>query len=412
MTRVCVATAGHLSTCPRMVKVADLLAGAGYDVHVVSTQSTDWASAADREVFHGRGWSWEAIDLRAASDPWRYRWTGGRHRLARTLAARVDAEALPWRVAVSAFARASAEIAAAVSMSRADIYFAGTSGALAAVHDAARRRGVLFGVDLEDFHLAEREDDGARLHHALARRVLTTVLPAAALVTTASREMAQAYQRSFGVEPLVIHNVWARSEAPPSPVPATGPLRFYWFSQTIGPGRGLDEAVRALGAAGIDAELTVRGRADQAFVPHLVGQVLERAPRVRLSVEPPVAPDAIPATCHQHHVGLCTELTAVENHGLALSNKLFMYLTTGLALLATPTPAQRSLLAELQGHVAWLDPETPEQVGPLLRRWDADRSRLDAARRASWEAAARRWHWEHPNESGRLLAAFARLTRD
>ena len=48
--RICVVTAGHLSTCPRMLKAADALAEAGYRVRVVSTQQTDWAAEADLDV--------------------------------------------------------------------------------------------------------------------------------------------------------------------------------------------------------------------------------------------------------------------------------------------------------------------------------------------------------------------------
>ena len=35
--RITVVTAGHLSTCPRMLKSADALAADGYDVRVVAT---------------------------------------------------------------------------------------------------------------------------------------------------------------------------------------------------------------------------------------------------------------------------------------------------------------------------------------------------------------------------------------
>ncbi len=46
--RVCVVTAGHMSTCPRMLKAADALYGAGFDVRVVSASHTPWAVEADK----------------------------------------------------------------------------------------------------------------------------------------------------------------------------------------------------------------------------------------------------------------------------------------------------------------------------------------------------------------------------
>ncbi len=52
--RVALVTAGHLSTCPRMLKAADALAGEGYEVMVVSTSSTAWAEDADFDVLARR----------------------------------------------------------------------------------------------------------------------------------------------------------------------------------------------------------------------------------------------------------------------------------------------------------------------------------------------------------------------
>ena len=85
-----------------------------------------------------------------------------------------------------------------------------------------------------------------------------------------------------------------------------------------------------------------------------------------------------------------------------------MYLTTGLAVMATTMPAQRALLKELAPHVAWLDPEQPASAATVLQHWSANRDALAAARQGSWQAAVRRWHWEHPLERGRFLDRFAR----
>jgi len=61
--RICVMTAGHLSTCPRMLKAADALAEAGYRVRVVSARHTGWAAASDAEVC--RRWGITTWQLRA-----------------------------------------------------------------------------------------------------------------------------------------------------------------------------------------------------------------------------------------------------------------------------------------------------------------------------------------------------------
>ena len=54
--RVCILTPGHLSTNPRVVKEADALAGAGYEVRVIASDYVQWAREADRALV-GRIWS-------------------------------------------------------------------------------------------------------------------------------------------------------------------------------------------------------------------------------------------------------------------------------------------------------------------------------------------------------------------
>ena len=406
--RVCVATAGHLSTCPRMLKLADALHAAGHDVHAVSARFVDWATDADRVLRASRPWSWDVVDITPAGGPWRRRWSGARHRLARTAAEPLNDGACPAWLVERAFSRVGVELTRAIVESRAGAVVAGTSGALGAARLAAARLSARLAIDLEDLHTAEREDSGARLHHGLARLVLAAVLPQAHLVSTASARLAGAYRLAFGIDPVVMHNVWPLPASPPAIDVAGGPVRFYWFSQTIGPGRGLEEAIRAIGLAGVPARLCLRGHVDREYSETLRGWAHAHAPALALAIEPPVPPDAVAATCAPFDIGLATELPVVENRRLTLSNKLFMYMTTGLAIMATTMPSQVDVLGPLRDHVAWMDPSDPGSVVPTLRRWSADPASLHAARSAACEAARQRWHWEHPLERDHWLQEFAR----
>src|ERR1700675_250118 len=55
--RVCLITPGHLATNPRIVKEADALSEAGYDVTVIAADFLGWARTADVE-FANRPWRW------------------------------------------------------------------------------------------------------------------------------------------------------------------------------------------------------------------------------------------------------------------------------------------------------------------------------------------------------------------
>src|SRR5690625_6431809 len=54
--RICLVTTGHPSTNPRLVKEADALVEAGYNVHVVACKFLAWADMADAQ-FNDREWN-------------------------------------------------------------------------------------------------------------------------------------------------------------------------------------------------------------------------------------------------------------------------------------------------------------------------------------------------------------------
>src|SRR5262249_61295815 len=93
--RVTVVTAGHLSTCPRMLKAADALALAGYDVRVVATIHEPWAVAADADARSRRTWAGTSVDHRRGEGGSTYWRTGMQHRAPRAPAGTVGGDPLP-----------------------------------------------------------------------------------------------------------------------------------------------------------------------------------------------------------------------------------------------------------------------------------------------------------------------------
>src|SRR5262245_45722639 len=108
--RVTVVTAGHLSTCPRMLKTADALHGAGYCVRVVSTRHSAWAWRADQDVIGRRTWRWTVVDYDRASAPARQLATGARFRAAQWVTSRVNPDRLPLAAAARGYSRVHTEL--------------------------------------------------------------------------------------------------------------------------------------------------------------------------------------------------------------------------------------------------------------------------------------------------------------
>ncbi len=410
---ICIVTAGHLSTSPRMLKAADSLAAVGYRVRVVSARHTDWAAAADRDVRRSRevSWQWTVVDYHRESGRATRIRTGARTRMARALTRALGPGHAPVGLAACAYGRVHRELVRAALARPADLLYGGTSGALAAVAAAAARLAVPYALDLEDFHSAEVErGPGSRLAHALAERIERAVLPGAAFLTAASGPIASAYAAKYGLAPVAIHNAFPLPACEPRLAAGSGgALRLYWFSQTIGPGRGLEDAIRAMGLAGIPGQIHVRGRVIAPYLDSLRRLGGEVAPALGITHHEPAPPDSMVDLCAPYDAGLALEQPLVLNHDLALSNKVLTYILAGLPVVLTATTGQQAVAADLgEGALVY----APGDVGALaagLRRWANDTAALTRARRASWEAARRRWHWGHVKERGALIAAVVEV---
>jgi hypothetical protein len=109
--------------------------------------------------------------------------------------------------------------------------------------------------------------------------------------------------------------------------------------------------------------------------------------------------------------GLALEQTHILNRRICLTNKAFTYMLAGLGIVLTDTPGQRPIAEDLGRNAIVYVPGDVETLARGLKRWAEDRAALQAARRASWEAARRRWHWEHPLERGTLLGAVESVVK-
>ena len=115
--------------------------------------------------------------------------------------------------------------------------------------------------------------------------------------------------------------------------------------------------------------------------------------------------------CRDYDVGLATEPGSSLNNRAALSNKVLTYVLAGLAVVCTDTPGQRPLGQDLGEGALLYAPGDLDALARGLRSWTEDKALLVRAKKAAWEAAKLRWHWDHPLERGALLDAVARALR-
>jgi glycosyltransferase involved in cell wall biosynthesis len=403
--RLTIVTAGHLSNCPRMLKAADALHDEGYHVRVVSVSHTPWSAEADHALRKTRHWEWTTVDYARATARATRLTTGARFHAARRVAGWWGPSRVPLVVAARACGRVHSELVRAAVAAHADFIYGGSTGALAAVAESARRLGVPYGLDLEDFHSAEEGGPAGAFAGAVVERIERQVLVGARVLTASSPMIGEEYTKKYNVRPLTVHNTFSLERDVPEPSAAPGLVRVYWFSQTLGPTRGLELLVQAFGRASIAGELHLRARIVPEYIDRLQRLQREVAPRLTLVPLEPAPPDDMVKLARGYDAGWSGEELSFPNRAWCLGNKIFTYLAAGVPVILSRTPAQTALAGDL-GEAAFTFGDVDGLVG-LLRELAADPARRCRARRAARVAAERRWHWEHPADRGALLAAIA-----
>lgn len=401
--RVCLVTPGHLSTNPRLVKEADALVTEGYEVTIVAARFISWADEADKE-FADRVWQVEKVPFGPLA--------GRRQHLWQSLGRRASLLIfrLTGALAAQAFHPVVPALTRAVCAVKADLYIAHNLAALPAACAAARRYGARLGFDAEDFHRGElTEAPEQDLALRLTQTIEDTYLPGCDYVTAASPGIARAYAAACGIdEPTVVLNVFPKSDAPTAlALKETTAPSLYWFSQTVGPNRGLETVIEAMGLSKSRPMLFLRGSPAMGYVETLSDLARRHGVIDCLHLLPTAPPGAMVRLASQYDLGIASEPGHTVNNRIALSNKLFTFLLAGVPVLASSTPAQVEIAAEMSGAVL-LYPQNDAQA--LARHIDdlcQSLERLAHARKAAWQLGQTRFNWNV--ESAKFLSVAQRL---
>ena len=373
------------------------MANAGYTVEVISARYTRWGIDEDPACTSAT-WRWvtalpfgplapllvrfrHAAVTRLAKSAWR---VGLRSNCVATAA---------WHPLCGDLIRQARAIAA-------DLYIAHYPAALPAAALAARHHRALYAFDAEDFHLGDPpEHPRFNERRALTRAIEARWLPGCAFLTAASAGIAEAYSSTYGLSiPTVVRNMFPLAQAPPGPTPCgsvqPGPT-LYWFSQTIGPDRGLECAVRALALTRSRPHLHLRGFINSAYRQQLEGLARHLGVEQRLHVHAPSPPEQMESLASAYDVGLVAETGCTPNRRIALTNKLFTYALAGIPMLLSDIPAHRAVQLEAGEAARLFRSEDPASLAQALDAWlDAPPAVLAQAREAAYRLGQGRWNWE------------------
>jgi glycosyltransferase involved in cell wall biosynthesis len=400
--KILVLSSSHLCRNPRVVKEAATLGAAGHDVTVMSVSAHPRFERVDLELVRNLPFERKVIDYSSGMRAARFASfvARGRTWAARALCSylRIElAQSLGPASALLQFARAHP----------ADLTIVHTEiPTWAAGH--LLREGRRVAIDVEDWYsrdllFADRRSRPIRL----LQRSESFALRNASYASTTSESMAAGLATAYGCpRPIVVRNTFplqarARTDRPPGKEPPA----FIWFSQTIGPGRGLELFFAAWARTKTPSRVYLLG--DER--PGYREQLLSRLPaerRERVSFIPLVAPDDLPDTLARFDVGLALEPHWPQNRELTISNKIFQYMNAGLALVATETAGQAEVMRAAPDSGLLVQAHETTRSAALLDELVGNPERLRACQSAARAAALAEFCWE--KDSRVLLEAVDR----
>jgi glycosyltransferase involved in cell wall biosynthesis len=231
------------------------------------------------------------------------------------------------------------------------------------------------------------------------RSLEKTLLNVGAYSSCTSKVLSEALAAEYGcVPPVVVYNAFAWSERNL----LDGELKdrrdaqlpsIHWFSQSIGPSRGLEDLFAALPYVAHEVEIHLRGRAVPGLEQWIGGQV-PAAWRARIFIHDLVTNDELLSRIAEHDIGFAGEGTYCRNKDLTVSNKILQYLLAGLAVVASDTQGQREVAKSARGAVQIYRSGNPKSLAAKLNALLSSAEKLRRTKAAALAAAEKTFCWE------------------
>jgi glycosyltransferase involved in cell wall biosynthesis len=213
--------------------------------------------------------------------------------------------------------------------------------------------------------------------------------------------------------PRVIHNVFSREELhavlPPLQRTRKKTVEMVWMSATVGPNRGLEDAIAALRFLPEHVRLTIFGRMLSSYEPVFRALVENRGLNGRVTLKAIPESEQIMSTLAGFDIGLTLDPNDCLNRSLTICNKLFLYLQAGLMIIATETPGQREIVDDVPGCGFLYPSGDSETLVSRVLPYALDYRLLLGAKSETWQAGQVRYNWEV--EQSEFLQAFQFATR-
>jgi glycosyltransferase involved in cell wall biosynthesis len=395
MKKICIITHSHLCRNPRVVKEAGSLSRAGYDVTILTT----WTDAKMLE---------EDLTL---IDTKRIKYIAGENIIpGQSSGANSFISRLKRRIATEAVRRFRIENIHALGYSfgknlrkaiaiKADLYICHQE-LPTVIGCKLIRKGFNVAFDFEDWYSHDLLPEARKSRPlGLLEKYEKFALKKGFLSYTTSEALAGRLARfASSAKPGVLYNAFPFSERnsldglkkdrlDPEKV------SFHWFSQTLGPGRGIEELSQAVNRLEHPYELHFRGNCSPSY-RELILSLFQTGNGREVFIHPLVSHRELLSRIGEHDIGLALEKSDPPSRDLTITNKILQYLQGGLAVLASDTSGQKEVAGLAAESVFTFRNNDSADLAAKLDLLIRDRQKLETAKKKALEVTRDVFCWE------------------
>ena len=393
MKRIVLITSGHPSFNPRLVKEATALLDAGFHVTLIYQYWNNWASKLNPSILNDIRLNLISVGGSPKHGGIVYWYTRIRYKVASIIAKTIGINLIISKFVVG---RCAIELQNRAILIKGDLYIAHNLAALPAAVEAAKKNNAKCGFDAEDFHRFENSNDLLNVDVKIRILIENHYLKTLNYLSTSSPFITKAYKELYPqLSPLTILNVFPKQSINIKKEKGST-LKLFWFSQVIGIGRGLETVIQAMcKIKNLDIELHLLGQSHGLIKKELEGLVLKNGVTKKIIFyHDPVNPDKIYELASQFDIGLATEINFPENREICLTNKIFTYIQSNLAVIASDTIAQKWLLTSYPGFGNLFRKGDENDLASLLTLYFSDRQLLYQQQKTANELCKTTLNWD------------------
>ena len=392
--KIVIITQSHLCRNPRVLKEALLLAKHGYQIEIVSTFFNDALLAEDLALIKNSSIKLTpVVDIRTSST--KNLWLKIQRKLSVLLIEKIKFET------AYALGYGINNYWQYLKNHPADLFICHQELATY-IGVKLLNKGKNIAFDFEDWYAKDLLPSAQKKRPLkILEKTERKALKAGNACWTTSQSLANELANYYNCQiPAVIFNVFPQPNIQKEEK-TTQEFQLFWFSQTIGAGRGLEELIIGLKKTDRKFSLHLLGNVNKNYQNHLI-KLAEN--QFEVHFYPIIGVDELPAFIAKFDLGLALELSHPESRNLTITNKFFQYLQSGLPILASDTKGQQEIMLQHQigASIKITDPKWHEQL-LFIMDYPMHYHQL----KQNVASAAAQYNWEV--EQQKLLAIINRI---